>query len=211
MLEFSRLVSGGGVCRYRLAKAELQLNMFQGESLCWLLDRFENGDPLEQADAGCWLSLLFPVSGLEYIERAVSISPDVVFYRYLFLDKLIEADLLNRAGEEFALLKDSGDTGFWQAAASLHGAQGLEAQAVNDLRMAYNLRRTPSRGAELGWRLYFFGSELIGENRNQEAIPLLIECSETWNSESTWAVRADSLLNQLNEFTSVSDGYGEPI
>ncbi len=211
VLEYSSLVSGGGVCRYRLAKAELKLNIFQGESLRWLLQRYQEEDSTAAADAGCWLSLLFPSRGLEYIERAVDLAPDVVFYRYILIDKLIESDMLNQAEEEFFLLHDSCDTGFWQAAASLHQAQGKEFEAVQDLRMAYNLCRTPSTGGNLGWRLYFLGRDLAGENRIQEAVPFLIQCSGTWNPESTWAVRADSLLNQLNEFTSISDGFGEPL
>lgn len=211
VLEYSSLVSGGGVCRYRLAKAELQLNIFQGESLRRLLQRYQDGDSTAAADAGCWLSLLFPSRGLEYIERAVNLAPDAVFYRYILIEKLVESDMLHQAEEEFFLLHDSCDTGFWQAAASLHQAMGEEFEAVEDLRRAYNLCRTPSTGGDLGWRLYFLGRNLAGENRIQEAVPLLIQCSGTWSRESTWAVQADSLLNQLNEFTSISDGFGEPL
>lgn len=213
VLEYSYLVSGGGSCRYRLARAELQKGDFQGESLAWLLDSFENGDSASAADAGCWLSILFPDKGLQYIERSVELMPGEVFYRCLLVERLIDFGDVQGASAEFDALSPecADDVHYWGTAASLHEALGETSAALEASRRAYQLRMVPATAADLGWRLYFAGRDLIRENRMSEAVPFLIECSSVWSPESSWALRADSLLDLTNLFTSVSDGFGEPL
>jgi len=213
VLAFSTLVSGGGVCRYRLARAELDLGDFEGESVAWLLDTFENGDSVSAADAGCWLTILFPDKGIRYIERSVQLVPEESFYRCLLVDRLVDEGLLERAEEEFGLISDSAASGpgYWSTASSLYLAMGDDSAAVEASRTAYGMRRTPSSGANLGWLLYRYGESLISRNMMTGAVPVLYECTETWSPDSPWALRADSLLDDLNEFTSASDGFGEPL
>lgn len=213
VLSYSPLVSGGGVCRYRLARAEMQLDRLPGESVLWLLNEFEHGNPESAADAGCWLSILFPEKGLQYLERAVDLMPEEQFYRCLLVEQLVGQDLTERAMEEFEPLRNSQlkDLGYWQAAASVYEAAGDGIAAIEASRQAYSLRMVPSTGADLGWRLYFHGLDLLRENRMSEAVPFLMECSDVWSPDSSWAMRADSLLDLMNEFTSISDGFEEPL
>lgn len=213
VLGYSYLVAGGGVCRYRLAKASIQTGDVGGESVLWFLDRFENGDSASSADAGCWLSILFPAKGLQYIERSVELMPCEQFYRCLLIEKLIDSGFIERAVAEFALLSENCEenTGYWQTAASVHEALSEPLAAIEDSRRAYQSRRDPSTGADLGWRLYFYGRDLVRENLISAAVPVLQQCSLVWSSDSAWALRADSLLNLMNQFTSVSEGFGEPL
>jgi len=213
VLQYSPLISGGGTCRYRLARAELDTSLLPGESVLWLLGRFETGDSVSAADAGCWLSLLFPDSGLQYLERSVELMPDEPFYRYLLIERLAEGGFTDRGLQELELLSDSceGSTSYWQAAASVYEALGEQEAAIEASRRAFLLRMVPSTAADLGWRLYFHGRDLVRENRMTEAVPFLRECSSVWRAESSWALRADSLLDLMNEFTSISDGYGVPL
>ena len=213
VLQYGYLVSGGGVCRYRLARAEIELGDTGGESVMWLLNEFEEGDSSSAADAGCWLSILFPEKGTAYIERSVLLAPEEQFYRCLYIERLIEEDLTERAEEEFSLLSYTSEEnlGYWQTAASLYDALGDPLAAIEASGKAYDLRQVPATGADLGWRLYFHGRDLVRENRMSEAVPFLYQCADTWSSDSAWALRADSLLDLMNEFTSVSDGFGEPL
>lgn len=213
VLTYSPLVSGGGVCRYRLARAELDLGDLEGESVTWLLDTFENGDSAAAADAGCWLTVLFPDKGIRYIEKSVRLAPEESFYRCLLVDRLVDEDLIERAVEEFALIDGSAASspGYWGTASSLYEALEDDSAAVEASRIAYSMRRTPSSGANLGWLLYRYGRSLISRNMMTGAVPVLYECSDTWSPDSPWALRADSLLNDLNEFTSTADGFGEPL
>jgi len=213
VLQYDYLVSGGGVCRYRLARAEIDTGDTGGESVLWLLNEFDTGDSASAADAGCWLSILFPEKGTLYIERSVALAPHEVFYRCLYIERLVDSGLLARAEQELALLSETCEENlnYWQAAASLYEAEGDPLAAIEASGKAYSLRQVPSTGADLGWRLYFHGRDLVRENRISEAVPFLYQCSDTWSPESSWALRADSLLDLMNEFTSVSDGFGEPL
>jgi tetratricopeptide (TPR) repeat protein len=213
VLGYSPLVSGGGVCRYRLARAEIELGHLSGGSVLWLLNEFDQGDSASAADAGCWLSILFPEKGLQYLERAVDLMPDEQFYRCLLVEQLVRGNFTERALEEFEPLRNSElkDVGYWQAAASVYEATGDNVGAIEASRQAYSMRRVPSTGADLGWRLYFHGVRLVRENRMSDAVPFLTQCSDVWSSDSSWALRADSLLDLMNVFTSISDGYEEPL
>ena len=201
------------MCRYRLARAELDLGSPEGESVTWLLDTFENGDSAAAADAGCWLTILFPGKGVRYIERSVQLAPEESFYRCLLVDRLVDENLLDRAEEEFALIDSTAASGpgYWGTASSLYEALGCDSAAVEASRIAYGMRRTPSSGANLGWLLYSYGRNLISRNLMTSAVTVLYECSDTWSPDSPWALRADSLLGDLNEFTSTADGFGEPL
>lgn len=213
VLEYSYLVCGGGVCRYRLARAEIELNLPEKLSVFWLDNAFHSEIDSVAADAGCWLSILHGDSGLEYIERSVELMPEEEFYRSLLIGKLIDAGHVDRASAQFEILKEGDHEGlsFWQTASTVHDALGDAQGAIEASRRAYELRRIPSSAADLGWKLYFHGRELIRSGEMMNAVPYLRESSSLWSGDSLWAVKSDSLLDLLNEFTSVSDGYGEPI
>lgn len=213
VLEYSSFVVGGGVCRYRLARAELQLDMQAASSFLWLIDSFENGDSVAMADAGCWLSFLEEEGSLQYIEKSVLLFPDEDFYRSVYISFLIEELLLENAVAQFELLKENsdGDVYFWQTASSLFQALGDDIGAIEASRRAYECRMVPVTAADLGWKLYFFGRGLLREDNFNEAIPFLVESRALWSTDSLWAVKSDSLLNLLNEFTSTSSGFGEPL
>lgn len=213
VLQYTSFVAGGGVCRYRLARAELQLDMSEETSFLWLIDSFENGDSVAMADAGCWLSILMEESSLQYIEKSLFLFPDEDFYRSVYIGFLIEELLLENAVEQFEILKENceSDGYFWQTASSLFQALGDDIGAIEASRRAYEYRKVPATAADLGWKLYFYGRGLLREDRFTEAIPFLSESSTLWSPESLWAMKADSLLNLLNEFTSTSSGFGEPL
>ena len=213
VLEYSYLVRGGGSCRYRFARAEMDLDLPCKSSLDWLENSFLSDIDSVAADAGCWLAILHGDSGLPYIERAVELMPEEEFYRCLYVDKLIDEGLLEEAIVQFGILKESGSVGlsFWQTAASLHEAMGDPVSAIESSRRAWEIRMTPSSAADLGWKLYFHGRDLIRNGMMSDAIPPLIESSNLWSNDSLWAVKSDSLLILINEFTSTSEGFGEPI
>ncbi len=213
VLGYSPLVAGGGVCRYRLARAELELGQLSGPSVMWLLENYENGDPAVAADAGCWLSVLFPERGLPFISRAVELMPGEGFYRSILVDRLLEEGMTDEALLHFQELSAMGEEDFhyWQTASSVYLALENHDLALEASRKAFSLRMTPSSGADLGWLLYFRGRDLVRENRMSDALPYLIEASSVWNEDSSWALRADSLIDLMNQFTSVSSGFGEPF
>ncbi len=214
VLGYSYLVSGGGACRYRLARAEIDLDVPVKSSLVWLENTYETGEDSAAADAGCWLCILdHRGAELEYIERSVELVPGSVFYRSLLIDKLIQQGYVERAVAEFDTLKQADSWGLllWQTASSVLEATGDTSGAIDASRQAWRIRMTPSTSADLGWKLYFYGRELLRNGDMQAAIPYLRESSVLWSSESLWAAKSDSLLDLMNQFTSISDGYGEPL
>lgn len=213
VLDYSYLVSGGGVCRYRLARAEIELDIAEKTSLDWLENSFYSQTDSVAADAGCWLSIIHSSSGLQYIERSVELMPHVEFYRSLLIGQLIRSDNLEEAVSQFEILKEigTGDFYFWQTASSVYDALDDPLGSIEASRRAWELRQTPSSSADLGWKLYFYGRELMRSGELMNAVPCLRESSSLWSGDSLWAVKSDSLLDLLNEFSSVSAGYGEPI
>ena len=213
VLEYSYLVCGGGSCRYRLARAEMDLDLPSKSSLDWLENSFLSDIDSVAADAGCWLSILNGDSGLPYTERAVELMPEEEFYRCLYTEKLIDEGLLEDAIFQFGILKKSGPSGlfFWQTASSLYEALEDPISAIESSRRAWEIRMTPSSAADLGWKLYFYGRDMFRDGRMVDAIPILMESSNLWSNDSVWAVKSDSLLLLMNEFMSTSEGYGEPI
>jgi tetratricopeptide (TPR) repeat protein len=103
------------------------------------------------------------------------------------------------------------DLSYWQTASAVLEALEDRDGAIEASRNAYALRMTPSTGADLGWKLYLRGRDLFRENRIAEALEFLREAGEVWSEDSPWALRADSLIDLCNEFTSVSSGFGEPF
>ncbi|PIE52525.1 hypothetical protein CSA37_04630 [Candidatus Fermentibacteria bacterium] len=211
VLTYSHLVSGGGVCRYRLARAELDLNRYAESSIQWLTEASANSDSAKAADACCWLWILTGRSDLELIEKASALAPDEEFYRGMLVEALVDSEKIERAASEFERMTDRSSFSYWSTASELHWAEGLHDLSVDDCRKAFNMRQIPSTAADLGWRLYFRSRELIEAGSMQKAEILLRECSGLWSAESSWALRADSLINSLNEFTSVNGDYGEPF
>ncbi len=191
----------------------MELNLPEKLSVSWLDNSFHSEIDSVAADAGCWLSILHGDSGVEYIERSVELMPEEEFYRSLLIGKLIDAGQVDRASSQFEILKEGGYEGlsFWQTASSVHDALGDLQGAIEASRRAYELRRIPSSAADLGWKLYFYGRGLMREGLMMEAVPYFRESSALWSSDSLWAIKSDSLLYLMNEFTSTSEGYGEPI
>lgn len=213
VLEYSYLVCGGGTCRYRLARAEMDLNIPDKLSLNWLENSFVSEIDSIAADAGCWLSILHGDSGLEYIERSVELMPEEEFYRSLLIGKLLDVGMVERASLHFEILKEAGYGGysFWQTASQVHESLGDSQGAIEASRRAYQLRRIPSTAADLGWKLYFYGRALMRNGDMMVSVPYFRESSSLWSGDSLWAIKSDSLLDLMNEFTSTSEGYGEPI
>jgi len=214
VLGYSYLVSGGGACRYRLARAEIELDLAVKPSLEWLDSMYSAGEDSAAADAGCWLCILdYRDAGFEYIQRSVELVPGSVFYRSLLIDKLIQQGNTDMAVAEFDTLRqaDAGGLLLWQTASSVLEATGDSLGAIEASRQAWRIRMTPSTSADLGWKLYFYGRELVRNGEMQAAVPYLRESSVLWSGESLWAVKSDSLIDLMNQFTSVSDGYGEPL
>lgn len=213
ILEYSYLVSGGGTCRYRLARAEIDLDRQEKPSRDWLENSFESEIDSIAADAGCWLSILHGDAGLCYIEKSVDLMPEEEFYRSLLIEKLIDATELESAAAQFEILKNTGSAGlsFWQTTSSVLDALGDSQGAIEASRRAFELRRIPSSAADLGWKLYFYGRNLMRDGLMIDAVPHLRESSALWSNDSLWAMKSDSLLDLMNEFTSTSEGYGEPI
>ncbi len=212
VLQYSYLIHGGGTCRYRLAQAEIKLDLAEKVSLEWLEMAYESETDSVAADAGCWLSIIHGDSGLEFVEKSVLLSPEVEFYRSLLVSKLVNAGLLEQASLQFEILKRTGFSGysFWRTASSLYEASGDFDGAIEASRRAYQLRQIPGTAADLGWKLYFAGRELLRNQQLTEAQLPLREASVLWSSDSLWAVKSDSLLDLVNEFTS-TEGYSEPI
>jgi tetratricopeptide (TPR) repeat protein len=213
VLEYSYLVSGGGPCRYRLARAEIELDLQDKPSLNWLKNSFATGTDSVAADAGCWLSILYSDSGLRYIETSVNLRSEEEFYRAMLIGKLIDENLTDRAIAEFVILKEttSGGLVFWQTASRVCDALGDSPGAIEASRRAWEMRKTPSASADLGWKLYFYGRDLMRRGLMQEAVPYLRESSTLWSGESLWAVKSDSLVDLLNQFTTEAQGFGEPL
>lgn len=213
VLDYSYMVNGGGSCRYRLARAEIELNNQEKYSLHWFENSFCSEIDSVAADAGCWLAILYGDSGLKYIEQSVQLMPEEMFYRALLVGKLLDAEQANRAAAEFEILKEAGneDFSFWQTASSVYDALGDTSGAIEASRRAYEIRMIPSSAADLGWKLYFCGRTLMRDGEMMDALPYLRESSNLWDDQSLWALKSDSLLDLMNEFISTSDGYGEPI
>jgi hypothetical protein len=93
MMELSRYVRGGGVCRYYLADAEIRLGMESSPSLAYLLEAIASRDDSTAADACAWLCILLgddvdDDSTVSLATKAVELAPGEEFYRCLLAEKL---------------------------------------------------------------------------------------------------------------------------
>jgi tetratricopeptide (TPR) repeat protein len=205
VLKYSRLVSGGGVCRFRLAQAERKAGVAAGHT-SYLLETLGSGTDSARADAACWLSMLMPDSSLRLMELAVALSPDDPFYRTVLGGELASAGYPDRGLAVLEPLEPQGYY-YWQAMARcLEAADSLEA-AAGAFRMAYSARRCPSAAADLGWFLYRAGRDLARQDRCAEALPLLREAAGLWHGDSAWACAAGSLAVLAEEFLEAGTGW----
>lgn len=205
VLKYSALVSGGGVCRFRLAQAERNKGVMLGHT-SYLLETLRSGTDSARADAACWLSMLMPDSSLRLIELAVALAPEDPFYRTVLGGELASEGYPDRG---LAILEPLEPEGYyyWQAMARcLEAADSLEA-AAGAYRLAYSARRCPSSAADLGWFLYRTGRNLVMEDRCAEALPFLKEAAGLWSRDSAWACAAESLAVLTMEFLEVGSGW----
>ena len=198
VLSYGHLVSGGGVCRFRLAQAELRLGA-PGPHCRFLSESLESGTDSSRADAACWISMLLPDRSLELLRLAVELVPDEDFYRTVLAGELAALD---QPGAGFEVLERVVPDGYyyWQAVGRCREASGEVEQAAGAFRTAYESRRCPSSAAELGWFLYRAGRDLIMADSCEAALSYLSEASALWSRDSSWAVASDSLLSRTGEF-----------
>ncbi len=205
VLKYAYLVSGGGVCRFRLAQAERNKGAALGHT-SYLLETLGSGTDSARADAACWLSMLLPDSSLKLMELAVFLAPDDPFYRTVLGGELASEGHPDRGLAVLEPLEPEGYY-YWQALARcLEAADSLEA-AAEAFRTAYSARRCPAAAADLGWFLYRTGRSLVMEDRCTEALPLLREAAGVWNRDSAWACAAESLAGLAEEFLRAGTGW----
>lgn len=198
MLKYGELVSGGGVCRFRLARAE-QLLGYSGEHNAFLQSAFATGDDSTRADAACWLSMLHPGRSIELMETAVLLAPDDDFYRTVLAGLLAAEGMPGKGLEVLAPVVPEGCY-YWQAAARCHEAAGASGLAAEAYRRAFLARQDPGGAADLGWFLYRTGLELARSDDCPAAALCLREASVLWHPDSSWAVASDSLLACIEGF-----------
>jgi len=205
VLKYGDLVSGGGVCRFRLAQAERRLGL-SGEHNAYLRSALSSEDDSVRADAACWLSMLHPDRSLELMELAVLLAPDDEFYRTVLAGLYAEEGMPDRGFEVLAPLAPEGCY-YWQAVAQCHEASGEVEHAASAYRRAFLSRQSPDLAAGLGWFLYRAGRDLARSDDCPEAVSYLREASELWHRDSSWAVASDSLLTSINEFLRLESGW----
>ncbi len=205
VLKYSYLVSGGGVCRFRLAQAERRAGVSLGHT-GYLLETLGSGTDSARADAACWLSMLMPDSALKLLELAVALAPEDPFYRTVFAGRLAAEGFPDRGLAVLEPLEPEGYY-YWQAAAGCLEASGLTEAAAEAYRAAYAARRCPAAAAELGWFLYRTGRSMVREDRCTEALPYLREAAGVWHRDSAWASAAESLAALAGEFLRAGAGW----
>lgn len=198
VLKYGDLVSGGGVCRFRLAQAERRLG-FSGEHTFHLQAALSAENDSGRADAACWLSMLHPDRSLELMELAVLLAPGEEFYRTVLAGLYAEEGLAEKGFEVLDTVVPEGCY-YWQAVARCHEAAGAVEEAATAYRRAYNSRQSPDSAADLGWFLYRAGRDLARSDDCPAAAPYLREAAGLWHRDSSWAVASDSLLTSINEF-----------
>lgn len=205
ILKYGGLVSGGGVCRFRLARAERLLG-YSGEHNAFLQSTLASEDDSARADAACWLSMLHPARSLELMRTAVLLSPDDDFYRTVLAGLLASEGMPDEGFDILAPLAPEGCY-YWQAAARCHEAAGDDEQAASAYRRAFLARQSPDHAADLGWFLYRAGLELARADDCPRAAVLLREASALWHPDSSWARASDSLLSCIEGFLLQESGW----
>lgn len=205
VLKYGDLVSGGGVCRFRLAQAERRLG-FSGEHNLYLQSVLSSGNDSARADAACWLAMLHPDRSLELMELAVLLAPGEEFYRTVLAGLYAEEGMPQEGIDILAPVEPTGCY-YWQAVARCHEAAGAVEKAATAYRRAYHSRQCPDSAADLGWFLYRAGRELARSDDCPAAAPYLREAAGLWHPDSSWAVASDSLLTSVNEFLILESGW----
>jgi hypothetical protein len=205
---YSSRIRGGGVCRYYVARAEMELETAGSPSLEWFRGAFLSPDDSTAADAACWLSLLLhdrvPAdSVISLREKAVGLVPGDTFYRCLLSEALAEDGSPGKALEILAPLRLARETGqgYWQARAAVAKAMDDRATEIWALRRAWQARRTPDAASELGWILYLAGRDSMREGDLALARERLTEASGLGSPEEPFVSRADSILELIDEYT----------
>lgn len=205
VLEYGPLVSGGGVCRFRLAQAEHRLES-PGEHTGYLEEVLAFGSDSARADAACWLSVLYPDRSLDLLALAVELAPREEFYRTMYAGRLAEEGFPSMGLQVLAPVEPGGYY-YWQALAGCLEAAGELEAAGNAYRSAFAYRSCPSSAADLGWFLYRTGRDLVRAGDLPAGLPLLQEASRVWHPESSWARTADSLHAVTARFLRLATGW----
>lgn len=205
VLKYGDLVSGGGVCRFRLAQAERRLGL-SGEHCAYLQSALTAGNDSVRADAACWLSMLHPDRSLELMELAVLLAPGEEFYRTALAGLYAGEGMAEKGFEVLAPVVPEGCY-YWQAVARCHEAAGAVEEAAEAYRRAYLSRQSPDSAADLGWFLYRAGRDLARSDDCQGAALYLREAAELWHRDSSWAVASDSFLIGIDEFLLLESGW----
>ncbi|MFO7625815.1 MAG: hypothetical protein R6V62_00990 [Candidatus Fermentibacteraceae bacterium] len=205
VLKYGDLVSGGGVCRFRLAQAERRLGL-SGEHNAYLQSTLSAGNDSVRADAACWLSMLHPGRSIELMEQAVLLAPGEEFYRTVLAGLYAEEGMPEEGFDVLAPVAPEGCY-YWQAVARCHEAAGAVGQAASYYRRAYLSRQSPDFAADLGWFLYRAGRDLARADDCPGAALYLRESAELWHRDSSWAVASDSLLTRINEFLLLESSW----
>ncbi len=205
VLKYGELVSGGGVCRFRLAQAERRLGI-SGEHNAYLQSALSAENDSVRADAACWLSMLHPDRSLELMELAVLSAPGEEFYRTVLAGLYAGEGMAEKGFKVLAPVVPEGCY-YWQAVARCHEAGGSVEEAAQAYRRAYLSRQSPDSAADLGWFLYRAGRDLARSEDVPGAALYLREAAELWHPDSSWAAASDSLLGCVNEFLLHESGW----
>lgn len=207
LLELRPLVRGGGVCRYYLARAEMDSLSGASPSLDYFAGTLTSQDDSAAADAAVWLSLLLQESLCEdsllsLLRGAVDRVPDSEFYRSLLAERLVSSGLLEEARSHLSFMRLSGASGtsYWGACASLAEAEGDAPRRIWALTRAVETRECPGTVDDLGWALYISGRDLLRQGDLAGAEPLLRETLTLGDGSQAWYQRADSLLGLVDAY-----------
>lgn len=208
-------IRGGGVCRYYLAVAERELGVCPSPSVEYMLTASLCEDDSAAADACVWLVILLQDvidadSVIVLVETAVTLQPDVLFYRCILAEKLAENGETERSRKLLHSMRLEGSTGYsyWRAIASLAEAEEDTDRHIWALRRARSDRICPESSRNLGWTLYFSGRDALREGNILLSRERLLEAANLGDSLETYVHKADSLLKLIYEFeNSISCNY----
>lgn len=213
VLECSLFVRGGGVCRYYLADSEERLGLEVRPSMEYLLCASGCSDDSTAADANLWLSLIYlhredTGAALSAASSAVRLMPEEEFYRCVLAERMAEAGSIETSRELLHGLRLDGvaDRSYWQAMEALAEAESDQDRRIWALRRARECRLCPGTDRELGWALYLAGRNALRDGDTNGSRELLTEASGLGDTSEVFALRADSLLELLDEFENRGPG-----
>jgi len=208
VLEYSPYISGGGACRYYIARAETALKVPCAPSRTHFEISLVSEDDSTAADAANWLSILLfreipEDSLLALLAFAVARAPDEQFYRCRYVELLARSGDIDTAREHLHVLRRAriSNQAYWQACAALAEAEDDPLREVWALRRAWQSRRTPGTASELGWALYFIGRSAVREGSLNLARERLSEAVIIDITDELLTDKSDSLLELIDEFT----------